>query len=206
VRFWVIPALCVLAACALDRGGFAPPVNEDAGVRRTDAGTPTGVDDGGFLDARGLVDGGGDVDGGAGLDAGETPRDWVVVETMVIACDSASPVESDTALGHGRSWKLRASGTCVVNDSEPPIYADADYVVGSVPLDVLPPPNALDIGLGVDDDRVDGTTTPDWGAYDPGHVYTIDYPATSARLSIRFHDSRLDNNSGELTLEILEFR
>jgi hypothetical protein len=50
---------------------------------------------------------------------------------------------------------------------------------------------------------VDGTRSPDWGAFSSSHSYTFVMAGTGATLTAQFHDPNYDNgNSGSLTLEI----
>ena len=85
----------------------------------------------------------------------------------------------------------------------PASVADADYLDVNMmtPLDAIP---GVDVGIAINDSLVDMTTSPNWGPYTPSHVYEIQFAATGARIAVAYHDGLYANNSGSLTLEILE--
>jgi hypothetical protein len=124
---------------------------------------------------------------------------WQVVETLVI--DSANPVavQSALTLETGVVYRLRASG--VITNVIDAFQGDADWVDFNSPRD-----NGCceDIGLGIDDLVVDDLDTqPDWGPYDPTHVYQVNWTGEGAPITALFQDTYYDNNIGDLTLEIL---
>lgn len=203
---------------ARDDGG--PPAGADAGeAPQRDAGLEP-IDDAGTsdMDAGAMVDAGppsgrdagpARIDGGvdAGFDAGIDARFdagipvFVGVETLTIPCTTSTVQVSATVLRSDATWRLRASGTCTI---APGIEADANYF--GFPDMVADARPTIDPAIGVDDSSINASTTPNWGPYEPSHVYEIDIAGTDAPISVRYHDGVYSNNAGSLTLEILELR
>ena len=146
----------------------------------------------------------GDAAPDAALDAAPdaTPRTWMVIETLVINTASSTPRQSQTVLAAEVTYRLRVSGT--INTVIDNHQGDADYYDFGNPKDLG---CCEDIGLGIDDIVVnDKVTLPDWGPYNPTHVYEADWVGEGATISALFQDTLHSNNQGNLTLEILEYR
>ena len=124
---------------------------------------------------------------------------WRVAEAITIDTASATGSRSKMILEAGVMYRLRASGTASVIDG---IIGDADYYDFASPKD-----NACceDVGIGIDDPAVDLNTTPNWGPYNPSHVYEITWMGSGTALSAAYQDTVYGNNSGNLTIEILVF-
>lgn len=125
---------------------------------------------------------------------------WTVIETLTIDTSQASPTTSATLLANGVTYRLRASGIATVIDG---ISGDSEYYDFESPKD-----NACceDVGIGIDDPVVDLDTTPDWGPYNPQHVYEIEWVGRGGAIAAAYQDTVYGNNSGNLMLEILELR
>jgi hypothetical protein len=61
----------------------------------------------------------------------------------------------------------------------------------------------IDVGIGVNDASIDGTTTPSWGPYASTHVYEVMWAGDGNPISVRYHDGYYPNNSGSIVVEIL---
>ena len=138
----------------------------------------------------------------AAVDAAvDAPLTWQVIEKMMV--DSASPnaVSSKTVLAADVVYRLRASGELTTTIDGLP--GDAEYWDFNQPKD-----NGCceDIGLGIDDLAVNLDTKPDWGPYTTTHVYEVEWTGKGAVIQALFQDTVYGNNSGSLTLEILELR
>ena len=130
------------------------------------------------------------------------PRVWTVAETLEVDTASATAVSSQMVLEAGVMYRLRVSGviTNVIDNHQ----GDADYYDFSNPKDLG---CCEDIGLGIDDLVVnDKTTQPDWGPYDPSHVYEVEWPGQGTPIQALFQDTFYGNNVGTLTLQILDLR
>lgn len=137
--------------------------------------------------------------GGSGGSGGTAAPTWQVVDTLTVPVNGSS-VTSTKVLENGVTYRLVASGTATI---EPigPVLADAEFFNFGNPNDGIP---SVDIGLGIDDPTFDAFRTPDWGPYSPSHVYQVDFVGKGAPIDANFHDGFHLNNSGTLTLEILE--
>ena len=138
----------------------------------------------------------------AAPDATEIQKSWVAVEMLTVPVNGTT-VTSTTVLAIGGTYRLRASGTFVIQspagtpgDAEWWDYNNViqDGVVG------------VDVGLAVNDLTNDETRTPKWGAYRTDHIYEIDFPATGATIVAMLHDGNHANNTGSLTLTILSWQ
>lgn len=190
-------ALALITGCSVETSGLAADTASDAGA-------------GASIDA--AIDAAGE-----GIDAAATdaaPPDasfdatiaveptWTVIETITVDTADPEPTVSRTVLEAGVVYRLRASGTITnVIDS---FQGDADFYDFSDPKD-----NGCceDIGLGIDDLVVDDLDTqPDWGPYDPTHVYEVEWTGDGTTIFALFQDTYYGNNIGSLTLEILALR
>jgi hypothetical protein len=125
---------------------------------------------------------------------------WTVVETFSVNTASATGRQSTTVLASGVTYRLRVSGTATVIDG---IAGDAEYYDFANPKDLA---CCEDVGIGIDDPTVDTNTIPNWGPYNPQHVYEIDFVGKGATIRAVYQDTVYGNNSGSLMLEILELR
>ncbi len=154
--------------------------------------------------------GDGAIDGA--IDAIDAPaaKSWVVIETLTLASKPALSVEtSKMSLTSGVGYRLRASGTYLTRPAQPgqpAIYVDAEYRDFDQPDDA----GSVDYGIAVDDVPVDEITKPYWGQYNSLHVYEVDWPGTGQPIRAGIVDGDMaadyNNNVGELTLEILEWK
>jgi hypothetical protein len=128
----------------------------------------------------------------------DAPQTYVEVESLTIP-SNGNTVTSSTILTLGAPYRLRASGTFIIQ-SGVGTQSDAEYWDFAVMNDGV---TGVDIGIAVDDTVVDETKNPDWGPYDPSHVYEIGYLGTGAAIVGQLHDGNYANNTGSLTLTIL---
>ncbi|MDQ3370839.1 MAG: hypothetical protein M3680_35925 [Myxococcota bacterium] len=130
----------------------------------------------------------------------DAPPVWTVVEGFAV--DTASPTgrQSTMALAAGVTYRLRVSGVAVVIDG---LSGDGEYYDFASPKDLA---CCEDVGIGIDDPTVDTNTLPNWGPYNPQHVYEIDFIGNGARIKAVYQDTVYGNNTGSLMLEILELR
>jgi hypothetical protein len=142
------------------------------------------------------------VDAPMDLDAPpDTPPAWRVVETLLIDTAKSTPMTS-MALASGVTYRLRASGEATVIDGQP---GDAEYwdYANNAPRDSG---CCEDVGIGIDDPVIDLDTRPDWGPYNPDHIYEIEWMGTGAPIQAQYQDTFYGNNVGELTLEIYAYQ
>ncbi len=128
------------------------------------------------------------------------------METVTVPCSGAATL-STTSLQAGVTYVLRASGTCTIGYVLPPTPdTDAEYAFN--PANPSIPgwdscPGSTNLGIGIDDAILDGTKTPNWGAYSPTHVYTIGFVGKGAPISVNYHDCVLRDNVGTLQVDII---
>lgn len=187
MRGAIIVVLGFAAGCSFDGSTQGSTTSLDG------APLPTGID------ASAIV--GNDANTGSRSDASSdaAPPSWNIVETIIVDSANASPTYSQMVLEAGVVYRLRASGSLsnVIN----PYAGDADYFDFGNPKDLG---CCEDIGLGIDDDVVDDmVTTPDWGPYEPSHIYEVDWTGDGTTIFALFQDTYYGNNVGSLTLEIL---
>jgi len=128
-----------------------------------------------------------------------TDPTWTVIETLVVDTASPQPTYSQQVLQSGVVYRLRVSGT--ITNVIDAFEGDADWYDFADPKD-----NGCceDIGLGIDDFVVnDLDTQPDWGPYDPTHIYEVPWTGDGTTIAALFQDTYYGNNIGNLTLEIL---
>jgi hypothetical protein len=140
-----------------------------------------------------------DVGVDASIDAPFTMQ--IPIETLAIPA-SGEVIQFTSVLEAGRPYLLRASGTFVIVSSSQ-LRADAEYFRFSDPIEKN---QTVDVGLAVDDEVVDLERQPFWGAYNPEHVYEVEWLGEGRPIRAMIHDSNYTNNSGELELTILELR
>jgi len=137
------------------------------------------------------------------VDGPPDARNWIERETLDVPCDGES-YSSMAKLDNAVQYLLRASGTCAVSDN-PPLYdADAEYSrVNTVsPVDTIDVNGTIyDIGLAI---NYSGTRAYKWGDYAADNIYEMPWTGQGATISALFIDRTYDNNTGSLTLTILE--
>lgn len=149
----------------------------------------------------------GNADMDAAIDASADPADapeprWTVIETIDVDTANPNAVPSTTVLANGVTYHLRASGT--VTNVIDAFQGDADYYDFTNPKD---DGCCEDIGLGIDDIVVDDhDTKPDWGPFNPTHIYEVEWVGEGRAITALFQDTFYGNNIGTLKLEILELR
>jgi hypothetical protein len=114
-----------------------------------------------------------------------------LVETIVVPVDGSS-VASSVAVLDGVTYKIRALGTFFIGGPGDGL-GDAEYIDFSNPPSSLFTqcvfdPSLCDYGLGINAPIVDGTRSPFWGSFNPGHEYTIDFAGLGAPISFNYHD------------------
>ncbi len=125
---------------------------------------------------------------------------WVLIETLTVNALNVPVVTSTNTLLDGWSYRIEASGTYSAGG---PYQADAEYSTNNGwttwPDSV---PGYEGYGEGLLELKVDGSFV-EWGAYNSGHVYTIDYVGTGSTVSFQIYDlGGGTNNSGSLLVKI----
>ncbi|HZO16615.1 MAG TPA: hypothetical protein VFB62_25240 [Polyangiaceae bacterium] len=138
---------------------------------------------------------------GAASEGGAPSMRWVVVDTLTVHCPGGDAVSSVT-LNNGEKYKLRASGQCTCTGTT---GCDAEWLDFNAPQTIAFS-NDVDMGIGIDDPVFDLTRLPDWGAYMADHMYEADWTGIGAPITANFHDPDTSNNTGQLTLEILQLQ
>jgi len=121
---------------------------------------------------------------------------------LQINANSSTPVSS-MILENGKSYLIKAIGMADAGDT---IDFDAKYsiterIVGDTWTDTVSGytsygPTLLDLQI--------NDASPDWGAYNPLHVYQIPYSGNGGALQFKIYDIHYPNNIGYLTVEIYE--
>lgn len=121
-----------------------------------------------------------------------------LVETVTVNAIESTPTDSNVPLESDKNYLLKASGTAIANPISDIVF-DAKYssTDGRTWLDTvetLDDPDILNLS-------VDGVFV-DWGAYNPDHVYYWDMTGKDSLVALLIDDTRYDNNSGFLTVDI----
>lgn len=127
------------------------------------------------------------------------------LETVLVPA-AGTPRTTSTVLQAGQTYMIRVSGTVNVG-GEGTGTADAEFANFS---DV---PNSLadncdnagtlvDVGLAINDTQLDANRLPDWGGFNVGHVYEVEYIGTGAPITFSFHDCNYSDNTGNLVVQI----
>lgn len=174
-------------------GGHAAGSTASGVVGGSNGGSMTSGGHGG-QGAGGALGGGGGKGGSGGVTSG-----WVVIETLQVPAQGG-PVSSKTVLTKDVGYRLRASGTFVMDDAER--MGDAEYWDFDAPKTMV---GSIDFGLGINDPDVNGKTPPNWGPYSAAHVYETMWVGEDSTIEAAIDDGKLGNNVGFLTLEILAF-
>ncbi len=129
-------------------------------------------------------------------------QNQVLVQTLQINANSSTPVSS-MVLESGKNYLIKAIGMADAGDT---IDFDAKYsitnrIAGDTLTDIVSGyasygPTLLDL-------QINGAS-PDWGAYNPLHVYQIPYSGNGSALQFKIYDIHYPNNIGYLTVEIYE--
>lgn len=130
------------------------------------------------------------IDAAPAIDAvPDAPPTWTVAESFLI--DTASPTghRSTMLLAAGTLYHLRVSGTASVIDG---ITGDGEYYDFANPKDLA---CCEDVGIGIDDPTVDTNTTPNWGPYNPQHIYEIEFTGKGARIDAIYQDTVYGNTA-----------
>lgn len=128
---------------------------------------------------------------------------WVVVETLTVPANGVQ-VTSTLALDAGVTYRLRASGTWVIqNNIGNGTRADAEWWNFE---DLQDGVIGVDVGLAINDTSNDAIRTPKWGPYNPSHVYEVDWVGDGQPIVAMMHDGNYANNTGSLTLDILAWQ
>jgi len=133
------------------------------------------------------------------IDAGpDAMPAWTLLETIVVPCDGTE-VLSTNVLAASVTYRLRASGECVTNDSNNS-HGDAEYVYNQ--FGTSSSSQSTDCGIAINDTTPGMDKLPNWGGYQSSHNYSATYLGLGARIIAKFHDPNYDNNDGQLTLAI----
>jgi hypothetical protein len=133
---------------------------------------------------------------------------WVLLETLTVPANTATPTTSSMTLENGKVYTIKASGTYnfrnpgdsqgYLADAEWALRHDA-YGEGWTKGDNTPyslPYNGLDLCN-------DAGTNTNWGNLDStNHQYSTTYKGTGSTISFFIKDSGYTDNSGSLTVEI----
>jgi hypothetical protein len=134
-------------------------------------------------------------------DAEDGEQTFQVIESLEVPVDGSSVI-STSQLAEDVLYRLRASGTYVINDFFD-VEGDAEYFGFNTLLPIADKQLTVDTGVAIDDDSVDLQKSPHWGSYRADHIYEIDFLGKGDSISVNLHDGNYSNNSGALTLEIL---
>lgn len=125
---------------------------------------------------------------------------WVLLEELTVPALNLPVITSTETLVNGWNYLIEASGTYSAGG---PYVADAEYASNNawatwsdtVPGYESAGPTLLEL-------KVDGLFVA-WGAYNPSHIYTLDYVGTDSTVSFQIYDlGGGSNNSGSLTAKI----
>jgi hypothetical protein len=133
----------------------------------------------------------------------DAPKTWQVIDTLVVPC-TQTPVTSIAGLTTTGMYHLRASGECTVSTSSGSL-SDAEYFAYNIdsPTDAG---SGVDNGIAIDDTNP-GPTKTRWGTYNgTDHIYEIPFTGANAQITAEYWDSNYPNNTGQLKLEILEYK
>jgi len=87
------------------------------------------------------------------------------------------------------------------------VEADAEYFdFSNPPSSVKNGIDKVEIGVAIDDPVVDLSGPPNWGAYQASHQYSVQYLGLGGPISATFYDGAYYNNSGSISVEILEYK
>jgi len=127
------------------------------------------------------------------------------IETVTVDANDPSGTTSTATLESGKTYWFKASGTAEAGDT---IEFDAKYsitkrIIGDTWTDSVSGYEGW--GLTLLDLQID-SVSPDWGAFNPDHVYWSSQTGSGdpVAFTFRIYDIYYPNNSGSLTVEIYE--
>jgi hypothetical protein len=133
---------------------------------------------------------------------------YTLQETLQVPVTGAQ-VSSQSPLLQGVLYKLRALGHVAVRVPGPSgstlSQADAEYAFGAaIPFRKLSAGSCMgvDVGLAANDTGHGAQKSPSWGAFNPAHVYTVDFTGLGAPLAMSFHVCTSAGSAGTLTVQI----
>lgn len=115
-------------------------------------------------------------------------------------------VTTKTVLKRGVLYSIQVSGTAIVGGPAGGI-GDAEYFAFSRsggPLNscALSPTKNLDVGLSIDDGGSGGNKSPNWGKYNPVHLYKTTVIGSGLPMKFKYRDCDYSDNQGSLTVQI----
>lgn len=147
------------------------------------------------------------IDAAPPIDAGpDAMPSWVQIDQITVPC-SGLEVLSSVTLTASTTYRLRATGTCIANNSPiagPDVQGDAEYIWNNVSTE--DESGGVDMGIGINDTTVDMTRTPNWGAFTNTHAYSVMFLGLGAKIIAKYHDPNYGNNSGSLTVFVDSFQ
>lgn len=200
----VLP-LVILAGCTFSIGITGDGGTTDTGSgatsdSATDDGLVSPLGDATPSDATPPIDAPSPIDAFVPVDAGPP---WVTLETITVPC-SGVPVVSQTTLSSTVTYRIRASGLCVIDRVfGADVLADAEYYGVLIARDS---DNGVDMGIAIDDVTLGSIKLPRWGSYVSSHVYEVSQLGQNAAITLRYHDkanNAYGDNVGSLQIEIL---
>ena len=127
------------------------------------------------------------------------------LETILVPANGA-PRTTTVVLQSGQTYTIRVSGTVNVGgagtgtaDAE---FANFSDVPNSLSDDCDNAGTLVDVGLAINDTQIDANRLPNWGEFNVGHVYEVQYIGTGAPITFSFHDCNFSDNSGNLVVQI----
>jgi hypothetical protein len=137
------------------------------------------------------------------------------LQEIVVVPVTGTSVSSQTTLLQGVQYKLRALGSAPVTvpGQLGNIYRQGDAEYGfdfsgigfpffPASTNNCPIVENVDVGLAINNVNNLSVKSPFWGAYNPEHIYTVDFTGLGAPISINYHDCVFTANDGVLTVEI----
>lgn len=152
-----------------------------------------------------------DLNGNGSQDSNEPGlKDWTILGAQQINHFLVTPYDpgipgiptfSSVVLDDDQDYIIRVSGTYTEGDS---ITADAKYstrLPNTIWTDRVQ--NYESHGPSLLDLQIDGSS-PDWGTYNPNHVYWLPVTGTGSPLNFSLHDIYPSNNAGSLDVSIFK--
>lgn len=128
---------------------------------------------------------------------------FAVQESLPVSA-GGTPAESRVRLDQGVHYKIQITGQVATGG----LSGDADYQfdAGAATLNDRCSrfQAGVDVGVGINDAINDSQKFPQWGAYNPQHIYLIDYIGTGSPITFTYHDCDYGDNSGALVARIFQ--
>jgi hypothetical protein len=129
------------------------------------------------------------------------------METIQVRVDGTDAT-TKTVLKRGVEYRIEVSGTALVGGPAGGV-GDAEYfgfsgARGPLNSCALSPKESLDVGLAFDYGGSAVTKSPNWGGYNPEHLYKTFVVGVGEPLKLKYHDCDYRDNSGLLTVNIVE--